>query len=505
VTILRALYALARADFLERVRRYSFLVTLAATAWLGWLVIQGHVTLRLGQYVGVVNGAWAGALVAVTLSSLVSLVGFWIVKNAVQRDRETRVGEILAATPLTKVAYTIGKFLSNFAVLGTIVAALALAAPILVRLRGGSMDLGAMLSPFLLIALPAMAVVAALAVLFETFRPLSGGAGNVLWFFVWSGLLAVPLATESPRADMTGLLTLKQSMEESARASYPDFKSDFSFSIGGSDPTPIEGTFVWNGMAWSSSTVATRLSWFGIAVLIALAAAIPFDRFDESRSARHRWGARQKSKDAGISIALPGFLPPVLAGELKLMLNGRRWWWWAVVLALIVAGIATPPEISRGRILPLAWLWPVLVWSAMGAREARNGTEELVFTAPHPLSRQLIAVYVAGVMVALLTGSGVAVKCLVSGSIGGLGGWLVGALFVPALALACGAWSGGSKLFEALYVVLWYLGPMQPVPALDFMGASDRSIAAGMPLYYTVAAAACVALAATGRRWMLVR
>jgi len=512
VRVARALFAIARADFLERVRRYAFLVTLAATAWLGWLVVQGHVTLRLGRYAGIVNGPWAGALVAVTISSLVSLIGFWIVKNSVQRDRDTRVGEILAATPMSKSLYTIGKFLSNFAVLAAIVAVLAVAAPVLVALRGGPMDLGAMLSPFVLIALPSMAVVAAIAVLFETFRPLSGGAGNVLWFFLWSALLAVPMATGSPRADMSGLLMLQRSMGDSARAVYPDYTSGFALSIGGSLSDPVEGTFVWNGIGWSAGAVLSRFAWFGVAALIALLAAVPFDRFDESRARRgtvpYLSGKRNPgsaSEQTRLSLLVPAFVPTVFAGELKLMVNGRAWWFWAVFAGLIVAGALAPLDVSRARILPIAWFWPILVWSAMGAREARDGTEELVFTAPRPLLRQLPSVYFAGVAVALAAGSGVAFKCLASGALASFCGMLVGALFIPALALCLGAWSGGSKLFEAVYTVLWYVGPMQPVPALDFMAASNAALAAGMPLYFALAAAALLAVAFAGRRIKLIR
>jgi hypothetical protein len=187
------------------------------------------------------------------------------------------------------------------------------------------------------------------------------------------------------------------------------------------------------------------------------------------------------------------------------MLNGRRWWVWAVFAGLIVAGVATPIEISRGKILPFAWIWPILIWSPMGAREARDGTEELVFTAPRPLLRQLPSVYGAGVAVALLAGSGVALKCLIAGSLASLGGLFAGALFIPALALCMGAWSGGSKLFEAVYTVFWYVGPLQPVPALDFMGASDAALAARIPLAYAFAAAILVAGAVAGRRFKMVR
>jgi hypothetical protein len=41
---------------------------------------------------------------------------------------------------------------------------------------------------------------------------------------------------------------------------------------------------------------------------------------------------------------------------------------------------------------------------------------------------------------------------------------------------------------------------MQPVPALDFMGASAAAIASGMPLVFGLAAAALVVAAVAGRR-----
>lgn len=513
----RVLFAIASADFLERVRRYSFLVTLAATGWLGWLVVRGKVTLRLGDYGGVVNGAWAGGLVSVTLSALVSLVGFWIVKGSVERDRETRVGEILAATPLSKPMYTLGKALSNFAVLAAIVTALAAVAPILVVISGARMDLVPMLTPFVLIALPAMAVIAALAVLFECFRPLSGGAGNVVWFFVWSALLAVPLATESPRADLTGLLILQRSMGAQVKAVHPDYDQGFTLSIGGGDQRPVKGTFEWTGLGWDATTVAARLGWFAVAALLALVAAVPFDRFDESR-ARGGRTARAPGVESVTAAASPPPpaahltpLPPrttrwpprilgVYRGELRLMLAGRPWWFWAVAGGLVVAGAVVPLETARAHVLPFAWFWPVLLWSGMGAREARDGTEALVFTAPHPLAAQLPALYAAGVTVALAAGAGVGLRCLAAGAFGALAAWLAGAAFIPALALVLGTWSGSSKVFEAVYTVLWYVGPMQPTPPLDFMGAGDAAIAAGMPAVTAGAAAVLLALAVAGRR-----
>ena len=190
----RILYQLARADFLERVRRYSFLLTLVFAMYLGYATATGRITLRLGDYRGVYTSAWIGVLVSVVTTCFVSLVGFYIVKNSIDRDRQTRVGQILASTPLSKAEYLVGKLLSNFAVLALMVIVLAFAAVAMQIFHGedSRFDLWAMLSPFLLLALPAMALTAAIAVLFESVSFLSGGFGNVVWFFMWSFGVALP-------------------------------------------------------------------------------------------------------------------------------------------------------------------------------------------------------------------------------------------------------------------------------------------------------------------------
>src|SRR6185437_5491676 len=102
----RVLYQMMRADFLERVRRTSFLLALGFSLFLAYAVYTGQVTLVLEDYRGVANSAWLGSVIALVASVWVSLVGFYIVKNAVERDRQTRVGQILAATPLSKAFYT---------------------------------------------------------------------------------------------------------------------------------------------------------------------------------------------------------------------------------------------------------------------------------------------------------------------------------------------------------------------------------------------------------------
>ena len=128
-------------------------------------------------------------------------MGFYIVKNTIQRDRETRVGQILATTPMSKTFYTISKTLSNFAVLAAMVLILVLAA-IGIQLThgdGGHINLFALCAPVLVFALCAVAVTAALAVFFESVPALSGGVGNILYFFLWTFLVSISAGCHGQR------------------------------------------------------------------------------------------------------------------------------------------------------------------------------------------------------------------------------------------------------------------------------------------------------------------
>ena len=124
---LRIVYHLARADFLERVRRYSFLIMLGLGAILGYQVAVGNIAVRLDIYRGEFNSAWVGSMMALIGSFFLGWFGFYLVKGSIARDRETGVGQIMAATPLTRPLYTLGKWASNFSVLMAMIIVLAIA------------------------------------------------------------------------------------------------------------------------------------------------------------------------------------------------------------------------------------------------------------------------------------------------------------------------------------------------------------------------------------------
>lgn len=288
----------------------------------------------------------------------------------------------------------------------------------------------------------------------------------------------------------------------------------------------VPRTFVWEGIAWTASTVLGRLVWFAVAFAVASVAALFFDRFDPATG---QPPSRAQGAVVPAASGDPAGPPPMAAAatarltplpadrrangagkfcrvvfaELRLMLHGVRWWWYTVAGGLILGGLLAPPDTGRLMLLPLAWAWPLLVWSPMGNRKVRHNTREMIFASAFPGRRHLPACWTAGLLIALITGSGVALRLILAAQWNALIAWGVGAFFIPSLALALGIWTGSSKTFESVYLILWYLGPWNKIIYLDFMGTTESSITAGMPLTYLAITVMLVALAVAGHKRQL--
>jgi hypothetical protein len=183
----------------------------------------------------------------------------------------------------------------------------------------------------------------------------------------------------------------------------------------------------------------------------------------------------------------------LLFSEIKLLLKGKRWWWYAIAIGFIIAGLSNTADISRQYILMFAWVWPILLWSGIGNREMGHNTYQMVFSSASPLWRQLPAQWLAGFILTVISGGGVALTLLRAGDSVGLLAWSSAAIFIPSLALALGVWSNSHKLFEIIYMLVWYIGPLNRVPLFDFLGAnSDGNIGFFIPCSMLLIMAAVV-------------
>lgn len=525
------IWALALADFRDRVRRPAYAVTLIAAVALGYFAVpaaSSHwVVLYIGAYRGAYNSAYVGTLVALASVIWLSLGGFYVVRNSIARDENTGVGQLLAPTTMRNSAYLGGKLLSNVLVLSSMLGALAVTSLVMQLARGEylSVDVVALLKPFVLIALPIMVLVAAASLALETIRPLRAGLGNVVWFFLW---LVGAIAGQSAAAPLGGLGVgpIARSMLRAMIAQDAD-PGQADFSLGLQYVDNRLRTFVWNGFDVSAGFVVERLVLVLLGIGVALAPLLWFNRFDHSGGgspvAPQPLGVAATGRPAspapaapiaGVALleaprGLPTTAPRrgnafgrLLAGEFRILVRGLSWWWWGVVAVLAAGVLVVPTHVVPG-LLPVLWLWPVLVWSRLGTQPYESGLEGILGAYPAPRLR-LLAEWTSGVALTGLTGITAALRLGGSGDGAGLAYWCTAVLFIPTLALALGSITRTQRPFQAIYLLVWYT-IINGLAAFDFMGSVRRHghPAGPPPVFFLCTAAVLLAItfaAVTARR-----
>jgi hypothetical protein len=219
-------------------------------------------------------------------------------------------------------------------------------------------------------------------------------------------------------------------------------------------------------------------------------------------------------------LAMPaGSLPEILPGsqtkparqhfnllylawlECRLLLKGQKWVWLLGMAAFWIVCAAAPTANLRRIGFQMAAIWPVLIWSQMGAREARHHSAQLLFSAAHPRLKLFVPGWLAGVALSALALSGALLGRLLYQDPLELLPWTQAVLFIPSLAIALGTWTHGSKAFEVVYPILWYLGPLNPqsgLALLDYLGLHTTAPVNTQPLSFAGVVVILVLLALIG-------
>ncbi|GAA2063751.1 ABC transporter permease [Streptomyces albiaxialis] len=497
-------WGVAVADFRDRVRRPAYLVILLAAVGLGYLAVpdtESHwAILQIGPFRGRYTSAYVGFATSLAGALWLALGGFYVVRGPVTRDEAGGVGRLLAATPLRGLTYFAGKLLSNVLVLASMLGVLAVTALAMQLLRGESYAVrpGELLLPFVVIALPLAVVTGAAALLMEAVPGLRGGLGNVVWFFVWmvlvlggQGALGTDVAADSMREALRG---------EDVRGG--------EFSLGFTYVEKPLSPFDWGGFTPDTGFLLGRAALMAGAVACALLPALWFTRFDPARArakeaAAEGTGTRGRREESRVAWSAPPSglpvtpartggpaLPRLLGGELRVLVRGVSPWWWAGAALISLTALAATGSGATRVVLPMAWVWPVVLWSRLGTQAREHGVEALLGAAPRP-ARRVCAEWAAGVALTAVLGLGPLVVLVRDGEGHGVASWAAGALFVPALALALGTVSRTHRLFQAVYLPLWYV-VVNGMPPLDYMGATR---APGEPALVPPALVAALAVA----------
>jgi len=485
---LRRFLAIVLADLRERTRTPRFWVLLGAMVVVSWYCFptpdKKYLILALDSGMrGSYSSAWVGMVLAMVYSLLLGLGGFYVVRGTLVRDIETRVWQLLVATPMTRAGFLLAKWASHMLVL-MLVAAIGLAVGLVaqyVRAEDRSFDLIEAVKPIVFLALPGIAVSATAAVWFDLLPWLRRTAGNVVFFFGWMMALSVGVAQLEGShtaaqatwlSDSSGLMVAARDFQR-VRSEQTGKQEDFGFSLGRSRAEKGVKTFEWNAWHPRPMDLLGRALWLGLA-LGGLLLAAPLLDWAAARGvgakARSTAGRKLRWLDFALRPFARGAFGVLAVAEFKLALRERALWWW--LAALVLLGVqAFGSDKALANALLLAWLLPLDLIARAVLRERDQGTGALVFTAPHMLGRLLAVRFAVGAGLLLALSLPGLLRLSASAPLSALAALAVIAS-IASWGMAFGALLRNPRPFELAFVGCVYVG---------LQGASLFSLGAQAP------------------------
>ena len=484
--------AIALADARIRFRRTSTVVLFLLLSAIVYLWVPDPSTGRALMVVGGRRALYNSAAIAMASALLgalfIGLAGFYVVSNAVRRDAKSRVGAILAATPLRSGEYIAGKFLGNVLFLTTFFFGYMIAAMAMVLVRGeGPLEPWTFFEQYLLLAPPPIVFVSALAILFECIPWLSGRFGDVAYFFLFLTTMALTTAAVGI-GGMTWAAYLDPSGLAGVFVRNMAVLHTKAIAIGASPFDPRKPPVVYPGLPLDGSFVAQRLVSMLIPLPLLVLARVSFHRFDPARlriapKAERRWLARLNALLKPLTRALLRMpaarsLPLAAVADAQLTIALSPW----IAIAIVAAAAVRHPAV--------AFLMMAIAIADVAARDAGANTTAMLYAAPrlreHFVAWKTMSTAIVALAFVITYPSPASIA---------------GAFFTAAAATALGVVSGNAKTFIVLFLSFWYIvvNDKGATPALDFAGFYGKATPS-ISLTYVLIGAALLAAAALIRR-----
>lgn len=517
--IAHVLKALALNEVRLRMRRVSTIVALLAVVAISWAMIEdpagGHALIVIDE-ARVLYTSSALALGSSALASILfGLGGFYLVRGRTAEDIRTGAGSVIGATPVGNLLFLAGRWLGGMAYLGVL--ALALMGTILVchALRGdGPIQPLVYLMTYCLILLPVIVFAASCAILFDSWAPLMGKRGDLLFFLLWAGQMTLVGIVQSSGAPGSGLAVFDFTGLLASMATLADYFDPAHTSLGGGIPfDAAKAPLLLPAVPYSMKMVWMRCAAGLIAALPLAAAVLLFHRFspDKVKASRSRprrsplalvdgW-LRPLSRLAQPLFALAARLPrwggQVLA-DVALTLAGSP----SAIAALIVAlgaSVLVDARLLGPVLMACVACWGILV-SDMSTRDFQAGAEDMSGVVRGGSAGRYLRQYAAAVALGAMFMGVIALRFAMHDPLRGAA-VVTGIVALGAIAHLLGRCSRTPRTFLALFLFALYVAVnAAKVPMIDAVGFNGVANLKSVLTYLAIGMAALAGGYAWNRR-----
>jgi hypothetical protein len=473
VKSLRAIWEIAKAGFLQRVRQFSFVAFCALLIFFTlWFVPRPEgftaITIEPDVFLQGSDPSWMPMSSAMCGGMMLCVFGFAYLFGAVRRDRANGVLSLLRTSPTKRAAYLFGKLISNTMLLLCLLGVIMVSTFVMMEIRFPGRFLSAwdFFSPFLALIF-GLPFVSSFALLMECIPFFGRKSGLCMMLFLCVSIVIVMLPSmgiQSSRRlsvlDFTGYFWMRDSISAAAYSAAGHPITKITILSGFNSGKAGLKALAFHGLIPSVSYSLDKLLLLAVSVLLTALASCMLPKTEKASLLPKL--SPVSPKEEKVSRA-PVYRFGLLQSELRKMLFGQQpLFWWIGAAGLWIACVFSPLDAVRSTLLTLefAWLMPVL--SHMGCMEHQSGMTEVLRTISGAMVRQASASWRAGAAITLITVAPPLLRFLISADWAGFLSALIAALLLPSVALFLGEWSVSNRPFEVLLLVLCMLALNMP-------------------------------------------
>ncbi|MBW6408690.1 hypothetical protein [Clostridium weizhouense] len=506
------IYYIGISDFLDRIRRKSIFISTLLMMYISYLFFPQnnssfYYTLNYNFegffYRGIYNSVWLGWIATIAFISVITLIGFYFVRNSIKRERELLIGEITASMEAKSWIFIFGKTFGNllFLLLQMVIVIFITIIMQFVRGESYSFEVIKLVTPFFILAVPTCFIIAVIAIIFDIIPILRNSFGNVAYFFAWSGICVASLGeSKSYLADVFGMNTTARIILEQFKNNFDEFKDIDSFSLGTNGPLHDNiNTFVMDNVNIDITVFIGRLFWIVIGILVLFLIAIFFKRSSLIRtkvSTRIKKGMDIKQKEFNTEkrIVLSKIFENktysnnfnIILSELKIMFSTCNLWWYLTMVLCSIGVFFAKGENLYKLLIPIMWISPIFIWSKLGTIQMNFNMENYLVTYKNYRKSQMYNSVIAGILFTIIINISIIIKFILLENFLGVIYILMGIFFVNAFGMFMGNITKNSTAFEIIYIILWYVGMLNDFTSLDFLGLTKIAVSKHIPIMYLV-------------------
>lgn len=490
-----------------RMRRLSTVVCTLAVIALSWAMIpdpaSGYTLIAVDDARVLYNSS-ALALGSASLAAILfGLGGFYLVRGRIAEDLRSGAGGVIAASEVSDGLFLCSRWLGGVAYLGLLL--LAFMATILLchALRGdAAIEALVYLQNYAILLLPMVFFAVSCAVCFDSWAPLMGKRGDILFFLLWALQLSLLAKLEQLRPDeispwllldfsgvLSGFLSLRQHLQTD------------QIALGFTDFDASRSAVLLPSALWPARLIWLRAACALLALLPLLPARFLFHRYSPDRVKSGRTRQRRSPLaflNAGLrplarlaqpwfSLALrwPGFGGQV-AAEVALTLAGAPAMGGALLL-VVFASLLAPAAALPAVLVAAVACWGLFV-GELSTRDFAACSEDLSGSAAGGVTRRYLRQLATGMLLGLLFMGVIAGRWSYSEP-QRAAALLSGLLSLSALATLLGCCSRTARTFLALFLFGLYVAlNATRFAMLDVVGfngvANPASIAAQLTIAF---------------------